>query len=468
MDIGEVLRDPAPFMPHGMCLLWDPGLIWLHLSSDVLTALAYYSIPVTLFTFVRRRQDLAFGWIFVLFGLFIAACGTTHALGAWTLWNPDYTTQGIVKAVTAVVSVATATVLWPLMPRALALPSPGQLRLANAALQQEVQDRVRAEQQVREANAELERRVAERTAELAAANTALAAANADLERRVAERTAELAQAAKLATLGSMAAGVAHEVSQPLNAIRITAADCVDILGPAPAAPTPPPPAELAYVRDGLETIRDQAARMGGIVDQLRAFGRRDGDAALFDPVPPLRRAATLLDRHFASAGIRIDTTLPPTLPPVAGRAAQLEQVALNLLSNARDAIEEARAAGMAPAGHITLTAGVEGDHGAGERPDDPAAGAVVVTVADDGIGLAPEVAEHIFEPFFTTKTEQKGMGLGLSICSTIVNSMGGRIEARALGRGVRFTVRLPLVPAAGSEEVPVAATQLERMAGRRE
>ena len=88
MDVGEVLRDPAPFMPHGMCLLWDPALIWLHLSSDVLTALAYCSIPVTLFIFVRRRKDLAFGWIFVLFGLFIAACGTTHALapgpcGTW-------------------------------------------------------------------------------------------------------------------------------------------------------------------------------------------------------------------------------------------------------------------------------------------------------------------------------------------------------------------------------------------------
>jgi hypothetical protein len=122
------------FMPHGMCFLWRPDLLWLHAASDAAIALAYYSIPFALVSFVLRRRDLAFPGVFLLFGAFILACGTTHLMGIWTLWNPDYWLDGGIKAATAVISLLSAVIVWRVMPLALALPSPAQLEQANRAL----------------------------------------------------------------------------------------------------------------------------------------------------------------------------------------------------------------------------------------------------------------------------------------------------------------------------------------------
>ncbi|MEP7122909.1 MAG: PAS domain S-box protein [Byssovorax sp.] len=122
------------FMPHGHCYLWQPGVIWLHVTSDAIIALAYTTIPFTLLYFVRRRRDLPFHWIFLCFGVFIVACGATHYLEILTLWAPWYWLSGAVKAITAVASLLTAVLLVRLVPRALALPSPGDLRRAAEAL----------------------------------------------------------------------------------------------------------------------------------------------------------------------------------------------------------------------------------------------------------------------------------------------------------------------------------------------
>src|SRR6202045_4880666 len=152
------LLSPQDYMPHGMFFLWQPELIALHVASDSLIALAYYSIPVALIYFVMKRTDLAFPAIFVLTGLFILACGTTHAMSVWTLWFPDYRVDGGIKAVTALLSVGTAVAIWKVMPLALALPSTGQLERANKLLGGEINQRQRAEAALRDANAELERR----------------------------------------------------------------------------------------------------------------------------------------------------------------------------------------------------------------------------------------------------------------------------------------------------------------------
>ena len=100
------------FMPHGHCIYWKPEVLWLHVGSDILTAMAYFSIPISLLVFVRKRKDLNFSWVFVMFGIFILACGTTHTLDAWTMWNPAYRLEGVVKAITALASIGTAVSLW--------------------------------------------------------------------------------------------------------------------------------------------------------------------------------------------------------------------------------------------------------------------------------------------------------------------------------------------------------------------
>jgi PAS domain-containing protein len=138
------------FIPHGHCYLWRPELVWLHLLSDVLTGLAYYSIPVMLVYFVRKRRDVPFDWIFLMFSTFIVACGTTHLIDVWTLWYPTYWLSGFIKAITAFVSVVTALQLVPLIPQALALPSPAQLEAANHQLAKEIAERKRTEEVLRE------------------------------------------------------------------------------------------------------------------------------------------------------------------------------------------------------------------------------------------------------------------------------------------------------------------------------
>ena len=551
----QSLVAPGDFLPHGLCLTWRPELIWTHLLSDILIGLAYFSIPVGLLYFVWQRQDLAYKWIFLMFCGFILACGVTHFFGAWTLWHPDYIAQGVVKAFTAAISVVTAVVLWPLIPQALALPSPAQLREANSSLEMQILERRRAEMEIRRMVDELEARVAERTAELQSANESL-------ETRVAERTAELleanrrlsaseshyssifhhlveglfvirvsgaeefryealnpsherqtglrtedvagrtpheifksdmadhlveryraccdagcpiqyeetldlpagvriwqtnlapvfdaegqpvkllgtsrdmteyrtlqeelAQTSKLATLGTMAAGIAHEMSQPLNIIKITADDCGLMIEEGET--------DVRYLAQGMELIATQASRMGEIVDQMRSFSRRDSpEVATFDPVPPVRRAITLLERHYASEGIALVSADMPDDLLVAGRPGRLEQVVINLLSNARDAIIMRREDDPAAGGRIDMA--VFADRSAEQ---------VRITVTDDGIGLPPEMAEHIFDPFFTTKDAAKGVGLGLSICVSLIGAMGGRITAESLERGARFTISLPI------------------------
>ena len=143
------------FMPHGYCYLWQPGVVWLHAISDVLIALSYFSIPATLLYLVRRRRDLPFHWMFVMFGLFIFGCGSTHVMEVWTLWIPQYRLAGLVKLLTAVVSGATAVLLIPTIPKVLALPRPEDLRRALREKDEEMLERRRVEASLQKLSAQL-------------------------------------------------------------------------------------------------------------------------------------------------------------------------------------------------------------------------------------------------------------------------------------------------------------------------
>lgn len=164
------LFSSGPFIPHGHCYLWQSNLVWLHVASDAFIAVAYYSIPLTLLYFVRRRKDLPFHKIFLLFCLFIVACGSTHLMEVWTLWHPIYWVSGGLKAFTAFISIFTAIELIPVIPQALALPSPAQLHESNTALQAQIAERLKVEEELQRYQLELEARVAERTAQLKASN----------------------------------------------------------------------------------------------------------------------------------------------------------------------------------------------------------------------------------------------------------------------------------------------------------
>ncbi len=133
MEFLKWLFSSGDFMPHGYCYLWDTRLIWLHLISDSLIFLAYMTIPVTLLRVVRSRNDLPFGWMFGCFGIFIVACGLTHAMEIWNLWHAAYWISGVIKAIAGIASIGTAILLFRLAPVAIALPSFADLRNAHEA-----------------------------------------------------------------------------------------------------------------------------------------------------------------------------------------------------------------------------------------------------------------------------------------------------------------------------------------------
>ena len=141
MDFLRQVFGPGGFMPHGYCYMWNPGLVWLHVISDSLIALSYFTIPFTLLWFVRKRRELPFSRMFVLFGAFIVACGATHVMEVWNLWHAQYWLAGGLKAVTALASVATAILLVRLVPQALELPNLSDWAQANVALESEIHER---------------------------------------------------------------------------------------------------------------------------------------------------------------------------------------------------------------------------------------------------------------------------------------------------------------------------------------
>jgi len=163
------------YIPHGHCYLWQTPLVSLHVISDALIAIAYFSIPVMLVYFAYQRRNILPTNIFIMFGAFIVLCGVGHLLDIWTLWHPAYWLEGLEDALTALVSCYTALSLVTLLPQFLALRSPEELEIINAQLQVEVQERQAVSEKLKTLNQQLEQLIAERTQELQLKNSELQA-----------------------------------------------------------------------------------------------------------------------------------------------------------------------------------------------------------------------------------------------------------------------------------------------------
>jgi len=138
------------YLPHGFCLTWRPGLLWTMVSADVVIALAYFSIPLAILSFMRRRPEASLVWLASLFCAFIFACGLTHVMDVWTIWRPDYGVQVLVKGLTAAISAVTAVGLWWLIPQALGVPSVSRLQTVISSLAAEVEKGQSADRKFRD------------------------------------------------------------------------------------------------------------------------------------------------------------------------------------------------------------------------------------------------------------------------------------------------------------------------------
>lgn len=282
------------------------------------------------------------------------------------------------------------------------------------------------------ARIELERRVRDRTRALSAANEQL---QSEVEQRqeavtrLQEMREELAQANRLAIIGQVSAGIAHDINQPMAAIRSYADNARILLQRN----------KTEAVRENLTTIAALTERMGAIVEDLRAFARkRTGGLEPISVCDSIDGALLLLHNRQRQQGIEMTCDRPPPEVKVIGNRVRLEQVLVNLMQNAMEAMEGR------PGSRLALGWRVEGEE-------------VLLTVADNGPGIPDEVMQRLFTPFTTTKPA--GLGLGHVICHDIVNAFGGRLDVETSPEdGTRFTIRLRRAGRLGAGQNPEEQT----------
>lgn len=247
---------------------------------------------------------------------------------------------------------------------------------------------------------------------------------------IKEAEVHLIQVSKLASLGEMATGAAHEINQPLNIIRMSADTVTEMLEGGE-------PPSLDQLKTKLERISSQTERAADIIDRMRIFGRKsEGHTTKVSPKKAVLGAVSFLREQLRLDGIELELDLPDTCRSVMGDPIQLEQVILNLLTNAHDAIMDKAETATESEGSDHITVRIE---------DDPETDAIRLVVEDTGDGIPENVLSQIFNPFFTTKEIGKGTGVGLSITYGIITEMGGTVVAENVDGGARFTVTLPAV-----------------------
>jgi signal transduction histidine kinase/CheY-like chemotaxis protein len=418
------LFSSTGFMPHGMCYQWQPDILTLHLVADSLIALAYFSIPFTLLYFVRRRKDLQFNWILVCFAVFIIACGATHLMEIWTIWQPVYWLSGAIKAITALASVPTAFLLVRLIPTALRWPSPSALQRVNSDLQLEIAERKRAEADVRHANDLLETRVADRTRELEAAYLSL---------RQTQQASM--QQERLRALGRMASGIAHDINNALTPATLFAQSLLDH------------DTNLsADARSDLAVIQQSIADVTQTVTRIKEFYRRETNTASVpvDIKALLGQVVELTRARWAdmpqARGVFIDVRTEHTghVPAIMGVQGEIRDAVTNLVFNSVDA--------MPSGGALTLRSYATQHH-------------VTVEVCDTGVGMTEEVRAQCLDPFFTTKGE-RGTGLGLAMVYGMAERHGATIEIDSeTGAGTVVRLVFPVATQVESTAPVVSATR---------
>lgn len=381
------MNNVIEYLPHGFCIAWNPQLLAMHVISDLLIAIAYFSIPIGIVYVAKKRPDTELQPIYYLFAAFILACGVTHVMGILTLWVPLYYTQGITKIVTALVSVATAIYLLPKLKHIMALPDLGKLTQINTALAQEIVSRRQSEVSLRQSQ------------ELAL-------------------QAQKTQAAFLANMS-------HEIRTPMNGVLGT----LDLL-----LDTELKPEQLQLAAASKRSAASLLSLLNDILDISKVesgqLTLRHSPLELADVFADVE-AALAFDANSKGIELQCPAGLVPNTTYL-GDSVRMRQILLNLVGNAIK---------FTDVGHVKVVC---------QEVSRTAQQAVLeFTVKDTGIGIAPEHQKNLFKRFTqvdnSSTRRAQGSGLGLAIVKELVELMGGKVRLHSEpGRGTEIVFSLKL------------------------
>ena len=398
----STLFDPS-MPPHGHCYLWNDDLVFLHVASDAVISLSYLSIPIALIYLTYKRKDLAFSQVVLLFGVFILACSATHAMSIYNVWNGAYWLSGAIKAITALASLATAIIVWPLIPKALAIPSTEELITLNDNLAVEITEKEQAM-----VTAEESQLIAEKSQELAAKS---------------EKESNAANQAKSTFLANMS----HEIRTPMNAV----------IGMTHLMQQ----SELTSKQQNyLEKIDRSAKSLLNIIDDILDFSKVEAGELEMENIPfqledVLANVANIIGVKAQQKGLEFLLRFAPQTPTLLiGDPSRLSQILINLAGNATKFTEQ---------GEIEISVKALPD----KKPQTDNVESTLnkkvsrdlvkieFELRDTGIGMSQSQQEDLFKPFIqadsSTTREYGGTGLGLAICKQLVQLMGGEITFRS-------------------------------------
>jgi len=381
------------FMPHGMCYLWQADILWTSVISDVLTALAYFSITTAVVIFVKNRKDLPYPWFFLLAGSVIfLACGTSHLISAIVIWEPIYGISSIVKAITALTSVATGIAIWFVLPFFLSLPSPTMLENKNQALKDSL-----------------------------------------TKLKFAQKS--LVESEKMASLGGLVAGVAHEINTPIG-VSITASSHLSeetiLINNKYTSEKMTNKDLCSYLDEAKESstlISSNLARAAKLITSFKqvAVDQSNKDVRTYKVKRYVDEVLQSLKPKLKNTNIIVEVNCDDNLY-VHGDPGALSQIITNFVINSlRHGFEKITSGNI----DINITC---------------KQGMIVFVYTDSGKGIDKDHISKIFDPFFTTKQGKGGTGLGLHILyNLVVQSLKGSISFnREFTKGSQFIVEFPM------------------------
>ncbi|MCJ8340712.1 MAG: HAMP domain-containing histidine kinase [Pseudomonadales bacterium] len=389
MESTSIFNNDS-YMPHGVCYLWQPEILWTTAISDVVIALAYFSITAAMIVFVKRRKDLPYPWFFILAGSIIfVACGLSHLVSAIVIWKPIYGISAVVKAITAVASLTTGIVIWFVLPFFLKLPSPSMLEKKNEALQTSIKTLHFAQDQ-------------------------------------------LVESRKMASLGGLVTGVAHEINTPVGTAVTAVTHLMDFTD---------------NLKFSLLTTAMSDTTMNKFLKEVtictnmvsKNLNRASDIIMSFKQV-----AVDQSDKHIRvyNAKRYIDGVLMNLRPMVGqtpyeitmscddhieinGDPGDITQILTNLVVNSLQHGLDGKEEGL-----ITIEITQQDQ-------------TILIHYQDNGRGMNKKHLERIYEPFFTTKRGSGNSGLGMHIVYNLVTqSLNGSIDCVSeVDHGVQFSIK---------------------------